>query len=81
MAVRLLLTDIRRDRKMDPNQLLHNHQFAKLMAQHALLPTNRDNNAALIGQYAARITAWRNDAGLTDTGWPRDELPCGQVVA
>lgn len=66
---------------MDPNQLLYNHQLARLKAQHALLPAYRDNSSALISQHAARITAWRNGAGLSDTGWPKDERPCGPVVA
>jgi len=65
---------------MAPNKLLHNQQPAQLKAQHGLLPAYRDSNAALVGQHAARITAWRNGAGLSDAGWPKVEPSLRSVV-
>lgn len=60
---------------MDINQLLHNHQLAKLNAQHAVLLRDRDDNATLTRKYTAQITAWRKAEGLSGSGWPRDERP------
>lgn len=68
------------NRRMDMNQLLHDHQFAKLLAQHAPLPATRGDNRVLTGQMAARITAWRRDKGLSALGWPRDDRACLAAV-
>lgn len=66
--------------RMDMNQLLHDHQFAKLLAQHAPLPATRGDNRVLASQMAARITAWRRDKGLSALGWPRDDRACLAAV-
>ena len=58
---------------MDINQLLHNHQLAKLNAQFAFLREDRETNFDLVRHYAKRITAWRESAGLSDAGWPSNE--------
>ncbi len=60
---------------MDMNQLLYNHQLAKLNAQHSPSGKSRKSNFDLIDHYAGRITDWRRAEGLSDTGWPRDERP------
>jgi hypothetical protein len=57
------------------NQLLYNHQLAKLNAQHSRSDKSRKSNFDLVGHYAARITAWRRTQGLCETGWPGDEGP------
>jgi len=64
---------------MNVNQLLHNHQLAKLMAQHADSRKDRDVNFDLVSHYTKQITAWRRAEGLSDTGWPQDERPCRSV--
>lgn len=63
------------DSEMNVNQLLHNHQLAKLKAQHAHSRKDRDVNFDLVGHYAEQITAWRKAEGLSEIGWPRDECP------
>ena len=59
--------------KMNVNQLLHNHQLAKLKAQHAPSRADREVNSDLISHYARQITAWRKSDGLSATGWPHAE--------
>lgn len=62
---------------MDVNELLFDHQLAKLHCQHASSREDRNTNRALVGRHAGRITAWRKAEGLPAKGWPRDErLTC-----
>jgi len=58
---------------MDMNQLLYDHQLAKLNAQYSPSGKNFEYDVDLVGDYAGRITAWRRAEGLSETGWPRDE--------
>jgi hypothetical protein len=58
---------------MDMNQLLYNHQLAKLNAQHSLSDQCRKSSFDLVGHYAGMIAAWRRANGLSQTGWPRNE--------
>ena len=58
---------------MSLNQLLYNHQLAKLNAQTAISQADRATYSELVGHYAQRITDYRRAHGLSDTGWPRDE--------
>ena len=60
---------MRSDSEMNVNQLLHNHQLAKLKAQHAHSRGERETNSDLISHYAQQITAWRRSEGLPETGW------------
>lgn len=64
---------------MTLNQLLHNHQRAKLHAQQARSNVDRETYFDLVGYYAKRITDWRRAKGLSDMGWPRDERPDDEV--
>jgi len=61
---------------MNVNQLLHNHQLAKLKAQHAHSRWEREDYSDLIGHYAQQITAWRKSEGLSETGWPHAARTC-----
>lgn len=58
---------------MNLNQLLHNHQRAKMNARQARSKGGRETYFDLVGYYAKRITDWRRAQGLSDIGWPRDE--------
>ncbi|GGD44615.1 hypothetical protein [Croceicoccus pelagius] len=60
---------------MNLNQLLHNHQRAKLNARQVRSSEDRETYFDLVGYYAKRITDWRRTKGLSDIGWPRDERP------
>lgn len=64
------------DSEMNVNQLLHNHQLARLKAQHAHSRGERNANSDLINHYARQITAWRRSEGLSETGWPHAERSC-----
>lgn len=55
------------------NQLLYDHQLAKLHAQYSPSGRNFEPDVDLVGHCAGRITAWRRAQGLSETGWPRDE--------
>lgn len=61
---------------MNVNQLLHNHQLAKLKAQHTHSRAEREANSGLISHYARQIAAWRKLEGLSESGWPRAERSC-----
>ena len=58
---------------MNVNKLLHNHQLAKLKAQHAHSRGEREVNSDLISHYAQQITTWRRSEGLSESGWPHAE--------
>ena len=58
---------------MTLNQLLYNHQLAKLNAQSAASRVDQETYFDLVGPYAKRITDYRRANGLSETGWPRDE--------
>lgn len=58
---------------MNLNQLLYNHQLAKLNAGQARVGADRDTYFDLVGYYAKRLTEWRRANGLSEIGWPRDE--------
>ncbi len=68
------------ERTMDLNQLLYNHQLAKLNAGHTPPGGDRDTYFDLVGYYARRITEWRRANGLSEIGWPRDERLDGNLV-
>lgn len=55
---------------MNLNQLLHNHQRAKMNARQARSKEDRETYFDLVGYYAKRITDWRRAQGLSDIGWP-----------
>ena len=44
---------------MPINALLYNHQLARLKAQQALSPDDREAYIDLVGHYAERISCWR----------------------
>ena len=58
---------------MDMNQLLYNHQAALIEAESADTAESRDASDDRVGQHGARITAYRRDNNLSETGWPKDE--------
>jgi hypothetical protein len=62
--------------KMNVNQLLHNHQLARLKTQHAPSRGEREVNTDLINHYARQITAWRSSEGLSESGWPHATRSC-----
>ena len=55
---------------MPLNQLLHQHQLAKLNAATAETASARASYRDLAGDYASRIGAWRRTEGLPEAGWP-----------
>lgn len=55
---------------MPVNDLLAQHQLARLNAQNATSEEERAAFADLEAYYAARITAWREALELPQTGWP-----------
>jgi len=57
---------------MNVNQLLHNHQLARLKAQRG----EREVNSGLISHYAQQIAAWRKSEGLSEAGWPHAQRSC-----
>jgi hypothetical protein len=61
---------------MNVNQLLHDHQVASLMAQHAHLRVDREAHGKRVGERARRITDWRKSAGLSATGWAIEPTAC-----
>lgn len=58
---------------MNINQLLYNHQLAKLNAQQATSGKDGGVYFDLVGYYDRRIIAWRRARGLSELGWLRDE--------
>lgn len=64
------------DSEMNVNQLLHNHQLARLKAQHAHSRGEREVNSGLISHYAQQITVWRKSEGLSEAGWPHAQRSC-----
>ena len=66
---------------MNINQLLYDHQLAKLCAQHALKIEDRTVNCDLTGHYAGLIDDWRRDHSLPQNGWPQDHRPDQEVLA
>jgi thiamine monophosphate synthase len=61
---------------MNVNQLLHDHQVASLMAQHAHLRVDREAYGEHVGERAQRITDWRKSAGLSAIGWSIEPTAC-----
>lgn len=56
---------------MDLNQLLYDHELAKLHAKRAILPVDRNTSSELADHYASQIAAYRKSHGLPDTRWPQ----------
>ena len=59
---------------MDLNQLLYNHQVAKMNATRSASRADRETYFDLVGYYEKRIAAFRKDAGLSATTWLQREL-------
>ncbi|WP_169053585.1 hypothetical protein [Alteraurantiacibacter aquimixticola] len=57
---------------MDMNQLLYNHELAKLNAKRAILLDDRKTYFDLVNHYAKRIAEYRTARGLPRTGWPEE---------
>ena len=58
---------------MDMNQLLYNHQLAKMQASEVPAGNDHAGLNALVDHHAGQITAWRRTNGLPEAGWPHDE--------
>ncbi|WP_144096590.1 hypothetical protein [Croceicoccus sediminis] len=58
---------------MNLNQLLHDHQRAKLNAQRAPSREDCETYSDIIGHSAMLIADWRRAKGLSNIGWPQDE--------
>ncbi|MFL0355722.1 hypothetical protein ACI5KX_04520 [Erythrobacter sp. GH1-10] len=54
---------------MDLNQLLYNHQVAKMNANHSASNDDRKTYFDLVGYYEKRIAAFRKDSGLSSNAW------------
>lgn len=65
---------------MNLNQLLHNHQLAKLNAQQAQSCEDQETKLDLVGHHAQCIIDWRRSKGLSEIGWPHDERPEEGIV-
>ena len=58
---------------MDLNQLLDNHQLAKMNAKRSSSDEDRSTYFDLVSYYAKRIEAWRRNAGLPAATWMQNK--------
>lgn len=58
---------------MDLNQLLYNHQLAKMNASRSASNEDRETYFDLVGYYEKRIATFKSSVGLSATGWLQQE--------
>lgn len=58
---------------MDLNQLLYNHQLAKMNASRSASDEDRKTYFDLVGYYEKRIAAYKSSIGRSATGWLQQE--------